>query len=74
MNGGSPMPSPRVMIAFGRRRSPRRSIREGTAVMKFALHFGNNTFSAPEGARRSFLITLSAVADSQKARQVGEGN
>jgi len=44
----------------------RRSIREGTAVMKFALHFSNNTFSDPEGARRSFLITLSAVADSQK--------
>ena len=34
--------------------------------MKFALHFNNNTFSDPEGARRSFLITLSAVADSQK--------
>jgi hypothetical protein len=28
----------------------RRSIREGTAVMKFPLHFGNKTFSDPEGA------------------------
>ena len=65
MNGGSPMPSPRAMIALGADRT-RRSIWEGTAVMKFALHFGNNTFSDPEGARRSFLITLSAVADSQK--------
>ena len=38
--------------------------------MKFALHFGNNTFSDPEGARRSFLIILSAMADSQKLCQV----
>ena len=42
--------------------------------MKFALHFGNNTFSDPEGARRSFIITLSAVADIAEARQVGEGH
>jgi hypothetical protein len=42
--------------------------------MKLGLHFGNNTFSDPEGARRSFLITLSAVADSQKLCQVGEGH
>jgi len=64
MNGGSPMPSPRAMIAFGRRRSNAPLDPEGTAVVKFAQHFGNNTFSDPEGARRSFLITLSAVADS----------
>ena len=34
--------------------------------MKFAPYFGNNPFSDPEGARRSFLINLSAVVDSQK--------
>jgi len=51
MNGGSPDASPRAMIAFGRRRSNAPLDPGRTAVMKFALHFGNNTFSDPEGAR-----------------------
>jgi hypothetical protein len=42
----------------------RRSIREGTAVMKFALHFGNLTFSDPEGARRLVRLAEAAGFDS----------
>src|SRR3954467_4347856 len=38
----------------------RRSIREGTATVKFALHFGNLAFPDPEGARR--LVRLAEVA------------
>jgi hypothetical protein len=38
----------------------RRSIREGTAAVKFALHFGNFAFSDPEGARR--LVRLAEAA------------
>jgi alkanesulfonate monooxygenase SsuD/methylene tetrahydromethanopterin reductase-like flavin-dependent oxidoreductase (luciferase family) len=64
MNGGSPMPSPRAMIAFGGRDRTRRSIREGTAVMKFALHFGNNNFSDPESARRLVRLAEAAGFDS----------
>ena len=64
MNGGSPMASPRVMIAFGGRRSNAPLVREGTAAMKFALHFGNNTFSDPEGARRLARLAEAAGFDS----------
>src|SRR5215469_17201474 len=39
-------------------------LREGTAVMKFALHFGNNTFSDPEGARRLARLAEAAGFDS----------
>jgi alkanesulfonate monooxygenase SsuD/methylene tetrahydromethanopterin reductase-like flavin-dependent oxidoreductase (luciferase family) len=42
----------------------RRSIREGTAVMKFALHFGNFAFSDPEGARRLVCLAEAAGFDS----------
>src|SRR5207237_6732863 len=42
----------------------RRSIREGTASMKFALHFGNNTFYDPEGARRLVRLAEAAGFDS----------
>ena len=52
MNGGSPMPSPHAMMAFGRRRSNAPLGPGAIAIMKFALHFGNNTFSDAEGARR----------------------
>jgi alkanesulfonate monooxygenase SsuD/methylene tetrahydromethanopterin reductase-like flavin-dependent oxidoreductase (luciferase family) len=42
----------------------RRSIREGTAFMKFALHFGNNAFSDPEGARHLVRVAEAAGFDS----------
>ena len=42
----------------------RRSIREGTAAMKFALHFGNFAFSDPEGARRLVRLAEAAGFDS----------
>jgi alkanesulfonate monooxygenase SsuD/methylene tetrahydromethanopterin reductase-like flavin-dependent oxidoreductase (luciferase family) len=60
MNGGSPITSPHAMMAFGRLRS----IREGTAIMKFALHFGNIAFSDPEGARRLVRLAEAAGFDS----------
>ena len=65
MNGGSLMASPRAMMASGRCRS----IRKGTALMKFALHFGNNTFSDPEGARR--LVRLAEVLVYGELTQAG---
>src|SRR5258708_28403898 len=37
----------------------RRSIGEGTAAVKFALHFGNFAFPDPEGARR--LVRLAEM-------------
>jgi alkanesulfonate monooxygenase SsuD/methylene tetrahydromethanopterin reductase-like flavin-dependent oxidoreductase (luciferase family) len=37
---------------------------QGTAIMKFALHFGNNTFSDPEGARRLVRLAEAAGFDS----------
>ena len=64
MNGGSPMPSQHAMMAFGRRRSNAPLDPGGTAVMKFALHFGNNTFSDPEGARRLVRLAEAAGFDS----------
>jgi alkanesulfonate monooxygenase SsuD/methylene tetrahydromethanopterin reductase-like flavin-dependent oxidoreductase (luciferase family) len=42
----------------------RHLIQEGTAIMKFALHFGNNTFSDPEGARRLVRLAEAAGFDS----------
>src|SRR4030081_2772998 len=42
----------------------RRQIREGNAVMKFALHFGNIAFSDPEGARRLVRLAEAAGFDS----------
>src|SRR5262249_13676476 len=35
-----------------------------TIVMKFALHFGNNTFSDPEGARRLVRLAEATGFDS----------
>ncbi len=42
----------------------RRSIREGTAAVKFALHFGNFAFPDPEGARRLVRLAEAAGFDS----------
>jgi len=42
----------------------RRWNREETAVMKFALHFGNFAFSDPEGARRLVRLAEAAGFDS----------
>jgi alkanesulfonate monooxygenase SsuD/methylene tetrahydromethanopterin reductase-like flavin-dependent oxidoreductase (luciferase family) len=39
-------------------------IQDGIAGMKFALHFGNNTFSDPEGARRLVRLAEAAGFDS----------
>jgi alkanesulfonate monooxygenase SsuD/methylene tetrahydromethanopterin reductase-like flavin-dependent oxidoreductase (luciferase family) len=44
--------------------SARRSIREGTAAVKFALHFGNFAFPDPEGARRLVRLAEAAGFDS----------
>jgi hypothetical protein len=41
-----------------------RAARPGKNVMKFALHFGNNTFSDPEGARRLVRLAEAAGFDS----------
>src|SRR5580692_11884257 len=60
----APDVSPRAMIAFGGRDRTRRSIREGTDIMKFALHFGNNNFSDPQGARRLVRLAEAAGFDS----------
>jgi probable F420-dependent oxidoreductase len=52
------------MIAFEGADRKRRSIREGAAAMKFALHFGNNMFPDPEGARRLVRLAEAAGFDS----------
>jgi alkanesulfonate monooxygenase SsuD/methylene tetrahydromethanopterin reductase-like flavin-dependent oxidoreductase (luciferase family) len=38
--------------------------RQGTSVMKFALHFGNIAFSDPEGACRLVRLAEAAGFDS----------
>src|SRR5215208_5988103 len=64
MSGGSPIASGRAMMALKRGDRTRRAIREGTTVMKFALHFGNATFPDPEGARRLVRLAEAAGFDS----------
>jgi alkanesulfonate monooxygenase SsuD/methylene tetrahydromethanopterin reductase-like flavin-dependent oxidoreductase (luciferase family) len=42
----------------------RRSIGEGAAAVKFALHFGNFAFPDPEGARHLVRLAEAAGFDS----------
>jgi alkanesulfonate monooxygenase SsuD/methylene tetrahydromethanopterin reductase-like flavin-dependent oxidoreductase (luciferase family) len=52
------------MIAFGTRRPNAPLDPEGATFMTFAVHFGNNVFSDPEGARRLVRLAEAAGFDS----------
>jgi probable F420-dependent oxidoreductase len=57
------MPLPHAMMASEGAERTRPLNQEG-AVMKFALHFGNNTFYEPEAARRLVRVAEAAGFDS----------